>query len=123
MNRLANVMARCDEGYRCDVCGGDVENITDSSLYLRYVIGDIPLERLHLQRERHIGCHPELAQYIVDAAFQPVACEGVFAKSALDRPYVAQEEQRVTSGWRRLQAIPALGLTLAEYPLAITPLE
>ena len=32
-------MAKCEEGYLCDVCGGDVEEITDSDLYLRYVVG------------------------------------------------------------------------------------
>src|SRR5437660_390556 len=40
-------MAKCDEGYRCDVCGRDVEAITDSELYLRYVLGEVPLEQLH----------------------------------------------------------------------------
>ena len=34
-------MAKCEEGYLCDVCGGDVEEITDSDLYLRYVIGQL----------------------------------------------------------------------------------
>jgi tetratricopeptide (TPR) repeat protein len=42
-------MARCDEGYRCEVCGRDVEAVTDSDLYLRYVLGEVPLDRLHLQ--------------------------------------------------------------------------
>ena len=28
-------MARCDQGYLCDVCGQDVEAITESDLYLR----------------------------------------------------------------------------------------
>ena len=37
-------MARCDEGYRCEVCGRDVEAVTDSDLYLRYVLGEVPLE-------------------------------------------------------------------------------
>ena len=60
-------MARCDEGYRCEVCGRDVEAITESDLYLRYVLGEVPLERLHLQRERHISCNPALAQFIVAA--------------------------------------------------------
>src|SRR5207253_5771351 len=58
---------KCDEGYVCEVCGRDVEPITDSDLYLRYVLGEVPLERLHLQRERHIRCNPALAQYIADA--------------------------------------------------------
>ncbi|MCE9531664.1 MAG: hypothetical protein K8T89_11165, partial [Planctomycetes bacterium] len=106
-------MAKCDEGYRCEVCGQDVEAIIDSALYLRYVLGDVPLERLHLQRERHVRCHPELAQFIVDAAFEPMRCEGVFAKANLDPSFVADEEKRVTRGWKRLQAIPTLGLTIA----------
>ena len=114
-------MARCDEGYRCEVCGRDVEDITESDLYLRYVLGEIPLERLHLQRECHIRCHAELAQFVVDTAFEPVICPGAFAKEHLDRAYVSEEESRVTQGWRRLQAIPKLGLTLAEYPLSVTP--
>jgi hypothetical protein len=114
-------MARCDEGYRCEVCGRDVEAITDSDLYLRYVLGEIPLERLHLSPERHIRCNPALAQFVVDPAFEPVSCEGPFAKAALDPDFVRGEEERVTRGWRRLQAIPYLGLTIAEYPLSVTP--
>lgn len=116
-------MARCDEGYRCDVCGRDVEAVTDSDLYLRYVLGEVPLERLHLAPERHVRCNPALAQYIVDPGFPLVECPGAFAKSGLDPAYVAEEERRVTRGWQRLQAIPTLGLTIAEYPLAVTPDE
>lgn len=114
-------MARCDEGYRCDVCGADVEAIVDSDLYLRFVLGDVPLERLHLHPERHVRCHPALAQYVVDPGFEPVRCDGPFAKAHLDSEFVTAEEARVTRGWRRLQAIPVLGLTIAEYPLAVTP--
>ena len=114
-------MARCDEGYRCEVCGRDVEVITDSDLYLRYVLGEVQLESLHRLSERHLHCNPSLAQYIVDDRFAPVACEGPFAKTELDPAFVAGEEIRVTQGWRRLQAIPTLGLTVAEYPLAVTP--
>ena len=114
-------MAKCDEGYPCDVCGRDVEAITESQLYLRYVLGEIPLERLHLHPERHIRCDPGLAQYITDAAFPPAACEGPFDKRTLDAEFVATEEARVTRGWLRLQAIPTLGLAIPEYPLAITP--
>jgi hypothetical protein len=113
-------MARCDEGYRCEVCGRDVEAITDSDLYLRYVLGEVPLEQLHLQPERHIRCNPALAQYIVDAAFEPVICTSAFAKANLDPGFVQREETRVTRAWRRLQAIPSLGLSIAEYPLSIT---
>jgi hypothetical protein len=111
-------MALCEQGYLCDVCGGDVEAITESDLYLRYVLGEVAPEQLHLLRERHIRCNPVLAQFIVDSGFAPVACEGAFAKSQLDPAYVAEQEARVSRGWRRLQEIPALGLTqIQDYPL------
>jgi hypothetical protein len=110
-------MARCDEGYRCEVCGGDVEAITESDLYLRYVLGEVPIFRLHQQPERHVRCNPALAQYIIDPAFEPVTCAGPFAKSQFDAEFVAAEEARVTRGWQRLQAIPTLGVALDEYPV------
>ena len=116
-------MAKCDEGYRCEVCGRDVEAIVDSDLYLRYVLGEVPLEELHLSRERHIRCNPALAQYIVEPAFEPVICEGPFDRRNFDAAFVANESRRVTRGWKRLQALPSLGLSIAEYPLSITPEE
>ena len=114
-------MAKCDEGYRCEVCGRDVEAITESDLYLRFVLGEVPLEMIHRLPERHIVCNPALAQYIADPDFPSVHCEGAFGKAYLDSAYVQEEEARVTRGWRRLQAIPTLGLTIAEYPLSVTP--
>ena len=111
------LMARCEQGYLCEICGKEVEEIVDSDLYLRFVLGEVPAEELHLRRERHIVCNPELAQYIVDPAFAPVRCEGFFAKEALDPAFVAQEEERVTRGWRRLQEIPSLGIPIIDYPL------
>jgi hypothetical protein len=110
-------MAKCEQGYRCDVCGGDVEELTDSDLYLRYVLGEVAPEQLHLLRERHIRCNTALAQFIVDPAFAAVTCEGVFAKASLDAEFTAKEEERVTRGWRRLQELPQLGLPILEYPL------
>jgi hypothetical protein len=110
-------MARCETGYLCDVCGGDVEAITDSDLYLRYVLGEVPPEKLHALPERHVRCNPTVAQFIVDPAFPSVRCEGAFAKEWLDPEYVAQEEARVTRGWRRLQELPGSKLPLTEYPL------
>ncbi|HLW65623.1 MAG TPA: hypothetical protein VKS79_09915 [Gemmataceae bacterium] len=108
---------KCDEGYVCIVCSADVEAITDSDLYLRYILGDIPLEQLHLRPECHIRCHPELAQFIVDAGFAAVICEGPFAKANLDAEYVVAEEVRVTRAWRRLQEVPALGIAITDYPI------
>ncbi|MGL6074524.1 MAG: hypothetical protein ACRC8S_10220 [Fimbriiglobus sp.] len=114
-------MAKCDEGYLCEVCGQDVPLVTDSDLYLRYILGEVPLEQLHLNAERHLQCNPALAQYIVDARFTSVVCEGFFDRRLLDPAYVASEEVRVTQAYQRLQAIPRLGLAIPEYPLAVTP--
>jgi hypothetical protein len=110
-------MARCEQGYLCDVCGRDVGEITDSDLYLRYVLGDVEPEQLHLLPERHVRCNPALAQYIVDPGFPPLVCDGFFAKGTLDPAFVAAEEARVTRGWRRLQELPALRIPIIEYPL------
>jgi hypothetical protein len=110
-------MAVCDQGYLCDVCGDDVESLTESDLYLRYVLGEVsPLELPNTQ-ERHIRCNPTLAQFIVDPAFPPVVCAGAFSKGHLDPTFVAEEEARITRAWRRLQELPNLGLTIPEDPL------
>jgi hypothetical protein len=110
-------MARCEQGYLCDVCGQEVEEIVDSDLYLAYVLGEVKPERLHLEHERHIRCNPVRAQFIVDANFEVVRCEGAFAKEQLDAEFVAEEEQRVTRGWRRLQEVRKLHVPIHEYPL------
>ena len=41
-------MARCEQGYLCEVCGSEVEALTDSDLYLRYVLGEVAPAHLHL---------------------------------------------------------------------------
>lgn len=110
-------MVACEQGYLCDVCGADVEAITESDLYLRYVLGEVSPLALPSQRERHIRCNPALAQYIVDPGFEPACCDGIFSKENLDRAFVVAEEARVTRGWRRLQEIPGLGVPITEYPL------
>jgi hypothetical protein len=110
-------MALCEQGYVCDVCGIEVETIDDSDLYLRYVLGEVDPETLHVSRERHLRCNPTLAQFIVADNFEPVVVEGYFAKSELDPSFVETEEARVTEGYRRLLALPGSGLSLTEYPL------
>ena len=108
----------CEEGYLCDVCGKDVENIWESDLYLRYVIGLIDPETLHTTKERHITCNPSLAQFIVHAEFPPVVAAEDFRKESLDSRFVEQREQLVTRGWKRLKELAALeGLSILEYPL------
>ena len=72
-------MAKCDEGYLCDVCGQDVADLVDSDLYLRYVIGLLDPEVLHTTAERHIRCNPTLAQYVVADGFVSYedVCSGI----------------------------------------------
>ncbi|HUS40649.1 MAG TPA: hypothetical protein VMX74_14450 [Pirellulales bacterium] len=110
-------MAKCDEGYLCEVCGEDVADITDSDLYLRYVIGMIDPETLHTTPERHIRCNPALAQFIVDGDFEPVACDGSFSKTLLDEHFVRQRQQLVTRGWRRLRELQSTETAIINYPL------
>lgn len=110
-------MALCEQGYLCEVCGGDVADLTESDLYLRYVLGEVDPETLHIRPERHIRCNPSLAQFIIAEKFAPVAAEGPFAKSQLDPEFVAAEEARVTRGYLRLVELPSLGLAIVDYPL------
>jgi hypothetical protein len=110
-------MAKCEEGYLCDVCGQDVAELTDSDLYLRYVIGLLDPEVLHTTKERHIRCNPTLAQYIVADDFEPVVLEGAFDKRQLDPAFVRNQETLVTRGWRRLHEVASLGIPIIEYPL------
>lgn len=110
-------MAKCEEGYLCDACGNDVEEITDSDLYLRFVIGMLDPETLHTTRERHIRCNPVLAQFIVDSDFAPVSVEGDFDKRHLDAAYVRERESLVTRGYLRLREVSHLDLPIIDYPL------
>ena len=110
-------MAKCDEGYLCEVCGEDVAEITDSDLYLRYVIGMLDPEVLHTTKERHIRCNPSLAQFIVEDGCEPILVEGPFDKRQLDVPFARDREILVTRGWRRLREIAHLDIPIIEYPL------
>ena len=111
-------MAKCDEGYLCEVCGQDVAELCNSDLYLRYVVGLLDPEVLHTTKERHIRCNPALAQYITDADFTPpVALEGAFDKRTLDPAFVREQETLLTRGYRRLRELMGLELPLLDYPL------
>ncbi len=112
-------MARCDEGYLCEVCGEEVEDITESDLYLRFVLGEVDPETLHVTPERHIRCNPTFAQFIVDDTFEPVVVEGPFSKSELDPEFASSEEARVTAGYRRLHEVfrTTREMPITEYPL------
>jgi hypothetical protein len=96
---------KCDEGYRCDVCGDDVTSIVDSDLYLRYVIGELDPETLHTTAERHIRCNAVLAQFIDDQRFESVTVDGPMAIEHLDKAFVAERTEWVTRGFQRLHEI------------------
>jgi hypothetical protein len=108
-------MARCDQGYLCRVCGEEVEHITDSELYLRYVIGEMDPELLHLSPECHLACAPAFAQFISDARFKCVTATGPFAVSELDPNFVESRRQLLDRGYARLWEIR----TERKTPLAV----
>jgi len=112
-------MALCDQGYLCEVCGGDVAVISESDLYLRYVIGEIDPEVLHTTRERHLRCNPTVAQFIEHPKFEPVFIDGPFDHRQLDPSYVAIRRQMITRGFVRLLELEALGgeADVMMYPL------
>ena len=111
-------MARCEQGYLCDVCGAEVEDLIDSDLYLRYVLGEVDPETLHTSAERHLACNPTLAQFIDAEGFSAVVVEGYFDRRTLDPAFDAAERTRVTAGYLRLREILHSGdLAITEYPL------
>jgi hypothetical protein len=110
-------MAKCDEGYICEVCGEAVDEIVDSDLYLRFVIGQVPESELTKSPERHILCNPVQAQFIVHDDFEPVIVDGPFDKRLLDEEHVRQQEDLITRGWLRIREVTGSGLPVSEYPL------
>ena len=116
-------MAKCDEGYLCEVCGRAVEGIVQSDLYLRFVIGELDPEQLHTTHERHIACNPILAQFVDDADFTvELDFQGVpdaFRLEQLDADFVASRRRLVTRGWQRLRELATTqdSLAIYEYPL------
>ena len=110
-------MARCDEGYLCEVCGSPVDEIHESDLYLSFVIGELPASALTIEPERHVRCNPVQAQFIVDERFEPMTVEGPFAKRQLDSQDVIRREDLVTRGWQWLQDVAVEGLAIDDYRL------
>tara|TARA_B100000470_G_scaffold152933_1_gene119235 strand:- start:32 stop:472 length:441 start_codon:yes stop_codon:yes gene_type:complete len=110
-------MARCDEGYLCEVCGSPVDEIHESDLYLSFVIGELPASALTIEPERHVRCNPVQAQFIIDERFEPMSIEGPFDKRQLDSEDVTRREDLVTRGWQRLQEVAVEGLAIDDYRL------
>ena len=111
------VHGSCDQGYLCDVCGQDVEAIIESDLYLRYVLGDVSPLALPTSAERHIRCNPATAAVHRRSHLRAGPLRGECSPRSLDRGVRAEQEERVTRAWRRLQEIPTLGVPITEYPL------
>lgn len=112
-------MAKCDQGYLCDICGEEVTDIRNSDLYLRFVTGQIDSQKLLGSPERHLRCNPVVAQFIIAEEFAPVAVDGPFAKGELDAGYVTEQEELMTRAWHRLQELYDISETLpvSDYPL------
>lgn len=112
-------MAKCDEGYLCEVCGSAVERLDESALYLQYVIGWIDPETLHVRRECHLRCQPNLAQFIDDDTFTPVQVEGEFDRRLMDPAFVTDRVTLVSKGYRRLRTLQRkrTDLSVTDYPL------
>ena len=113
-------MAKCDEGYLCEVCGEPVERLDESALYLQYVIGWIDPETLHTRRECHLACSPSLAQFIDHPDFTTVSVDGDFDRRKLDQGFVADRVKLVTEGFTRLRELQRhrSELSVVDYPLA-----
>lgn len=110
-------MAKCEQGYLCEVCREEVEDITQSDLYLRYILGEIEARQLMTAPERHLKCNPVTAQFIVDPEFETLEIDGPFDKRLLDVEDRQRREARTTMAWKRLQTVRELGLSISEYPL------
>jgi len=110
-------MAKCDTGYLCKVCGIQVDQITQSSLYLRYVIGDVPVEALFSSPECHLLCDPDISQFIVAPEFERGDHPPVTNELSLTLEERQRMEDLTTRGWQRLQKVRGLNLPISEYPL------
>jgi hypothetical protein len=111
-------MARCDQGYLCEVCGEEVERLIDSSLYLQYVLGWVAAEALPQHAEVHLRCNPNLAQFIDSPEFEPVLVDGPFDRRQLDAEFARQRAELITGGYQRLRQLQRdRSLTIDRYPI------
>lgn len=113
-------MARCDEGYLCQVCREEVGRLIDSSLYLQYVIGWISSEELQKHPDIHLRCNPNLSQFIqAPELFPPIEVDGPFDKRNLDPGFTAQRVELITRGYLRLRQLQTdRSLPIQDYPMS-----
>jgi len=105
-------VAKCDQGYNCEICGEPVKNIIESSLYLRYVLGEVQLHELFGAPERHLHCDHELSRYIRHEKY--THSTGV---EPPDPEAESERIERVTRGYERLREVVSQGIPITEYPL------
>lgn len=119
LNPTELLMARCEQGYLCDVCGEEVESIRESDLYLRFVMGQVPVRELLTSPERHIRCNPVSAQFINHQDFEPVVVEGDFDRRLFDPADMKDKVELITRAWMRLQELSekSQSIPLPMYPL------
>ena len=113
-------MAKCDEGYLCDVCGKPVESLVQSALYLRYVLGWISSDELQGSPECHLRCAPAISQFIEHERFvPPVECQGEFDRRNLDPKFSRERTRLISQGYARLWELQRSrkAMTVADYPL------
>jgi len=110
-------MAKCDQGYLCELCGEPVKNIIESSLYLRYVLGEVAVHELFAAPERHLKCDRDLACFIVHEKFECPDFSNDQGDDCLNEQEQKQKESRITAGWLRLREVVQLGIPITEYPL------
>ena len=112
-------MAKCDQGYPCELCGLPVKNINESSLYLRYVLGEVEAHELFSAPERHLKCDQNLAQFIVHEKFERPVLDSASSDDqvSIDDQTRRKKELRITAGWLRLREVVQLGIPITEYPL------
>lgn len=112
-------MAKCDEGYLCEVCGEAVEELRESSLYLQFVIGWIDPETLHTHQECHLRCNPALAQFVEDDELEAIVVEGDFDRRQMDPAFVQERSELVTRGYQHLCQLQRKrpGMTVTDYLL------
>jgi hypothetical protein len=110
-------MSRCDEGYPCSRCGEPVKNLLESSLYVRYVLGEYEIHELFAAPDCHLQCDYELAAFIKHEKFTPPEIPAEIELPELSAAQRTRREEQVTAAWVRLREAIHLGLPITEYPL------
>ena len=86
-------MAALRRSYLCEVCGQDVAVVTDSDLYLRYVLARCHWNACTASRSGTWAATRPPPSTFVDAAFSLVSVPGDFGKASLDPAFVGPKRR------------------------------